>query len=197
MPARRADLGRQPLRAQELVYHERGLFRLVARARVEEELRAVTGDHHPASEMLPRLVVEVERSQAFAKREAMLLVVQLDLDAPVLVAHGADDRRDRATFGGSGSRLEIEASTGDEEGNHTGPADVASAVRVKHASIWRVLTSSCRSLRQQRHIVRTRWGFNGESVANATELARELRLSPRRAQTIWHDALQGCGESLS
>jgi hypothetical protein len=93
MPSGRASLGRQPLGAHQLPHHARGLVRFVFRARVEEHLRAVAGDDHPAPQSPPRLVVEIERSQPLAERVAVVLVVQLNLDTPVFPAHRADDRR--------------------------------------------------------------------------------------------------------
>lgn len=42
---------------------------------------------------------------------------------------------------------------------------------------------------RQRQIVSAQWGLNGAPAMSATELARELKLSPRRTQTIGQDAL--------
>src|SRR5262245_50465086 len=89
MPARRVDLGGEALVARQLLDDSRRLVRLVLCVRVEEQSRAVAGDDHLPPETLPRLVVEVERPQALAERIAVLLVVQLHLDAPVLVGHWA------------------------------------------------------------------------------------------------------------
>jgi RNA polymerase primary sigma factor len=42
---------------------------------------------------------------------------------------------------------------------------------------------------RERRIVEERWGVNGSRVAPVVDLARELHVSPRRAQTIGRDAL--------
>jgi RNA polymerase sigma factor (sigma-70 family) len=42
---------------------------------------------------------------------------------------------------------------------------------------------------RQRRIVRRQWGLAGGPPASATQVARELRVSPRRAQTLGQDAL--------
>jgi hypothetical protein len=89
MPARRANLRGEPLGPRQLLDDSGRLVRLVLRCRVEEQVRAIPGDDHLPSETLPRLVVEVERSQPFTQRIAVLLVVQLDFDAPILAGHEA------------------------------------------------------------------------------------------------------------
>jgi RNA polymerase sigma factor (sigma-70 family) len=43
---------------------------------------------------------------------------------------------------------------------------------------------------RQRQVVTAQWGLNGTPERSATELARELKLSPRRTQTIGRDALR-------
>jgi RNA polymerase primary sigma factor len=42
---------------------------------------------------------------------------------------------------------------------------------------------------RERRIVEERWGVNGSSGTAVVEVARELHVSPRRAQTIGRDAL--------
>src|SRR6266542_1243064 len=87
MPPCRANLGRQVVGAKELAHHAAGLVGLLLCAGVEKDLRAVTGHDHTAPEPLPRFVVAIERPQPLAEGVAVLLVVQLHLDAPVLVGH--------------------------------------------------------------------------------------------------------------
>ena len=61
-------------------------------ARVSDHLAACVACRALA-EALPRFVVEVARAKPLAERIAVLVVVQLDFDPPVLAAHGADHRR--------------------------------------------------------------------------------------------------------
>lgn len=49
---------------------------------------------------------------------------------------------------------------------------------------------------RQRQVVSAQWGLNGAPSTNATELARELKLSPRRTQTIGQDALHNLRRDL-
>jgi RNA polymerase sigma factor (sigma-70 family) len=49
---------------------------------------------------------------------------------------------------------------------------------------------------RQRQIVSAQWGLNGSSERSATELARELELSPRRTQTIGQDGLRALRDEL-
>lgn len=49
---------------------------------------------------------------------------------------------------------------------------------------------------RERSVVSAQWGLNGAPAASATELAHELKLSPRRTQTIGHDALLSLREQL-
>jgi len=49
---------------------------------------------------------------------------------------------------------------------------------------------------RERQVISARWGVNGAPERSATELARELKLSPRRTQTIGHDALDALREEL-
>ena len=56
---------------------------------IEEQLRPVASDHHDRAEPRLGLVVQVERAQPLADGVAALVVVELDLDAE-LVVH-ADD----------------------------------------------------------------------------------------------------------
>jgi RNA polymerase primary sigma factor len=49
---------------------------------------------------------------------------------------------------------------------------------------------------RQRAIVAAQWGLDGAEIANATTIARRLKLSPRRTQTIGHDALRSLRREL-
>ena len=87
MPARQHRVGAQALGGDQVARHALGLSRLLLGGRVEEQLRPVPGDDDPVAEALARLVVEVERAQPLAELQAMLLVVEVNLDSP-LVGHG-------------------------------------------------------------------------------------------------------------
>jgi RNA polymerase primary sigma factor len=49
---------------------------------------------------------------------------------------------------------------------------------------------------RQRQVISARWGVDDAPERSATELARELKLSPRRTQTIGYDALNALREEL-
>lgn len=51
------------------------------------ELRSLAAHDDTPADSLPRLVVEVERAQPFSQRVRVPLVVELDVDAPVLGRH--------------------------------------------------------------------------------------------------------------
>ena len=89
MPARYGDLRRQPVGLDETPYDALGFVSVRLRRGVEEELRPVASDHHHRAEPLPGLVVQVERAQPLAGGVAVLVVVELDLDAE-LVVHAED-----------------------------------------------------------------------------------------------------------
>jgi hypothetical protein len=50
-------------------------------------VRAVAGDDDPMPEPLARFVVEVMRAEALAEAEAVGLVVEVDLDTPLVLSH--------------------------------------------------------------------------------------------------------------
>jgi hypothetical protein len=66
---------------------------LLRRRGVEEDARAVAADDGAWTEPPAGVVVEVVRAKALAQAVAVLFVVEVDLDAPVLSAHGKDDMR--------------------------------------------------------------------------------------------------------
>src|SRR4051812_44943792 len=87
MPASDARLGLEPVRRRQLLRDALGLAGRLLAAREQEHPRAVARDDHALAEPLARLVVQVERAQPVAQRQAVALVLQLHLDSP-LVAHG-------------------------------------------------------------------------------------------------------------
>src|SRR5205823_6244379 len=90
MPAGHAEIGGQLLLCDKPSDH---LLRLADPSLVdgvEKELRSVAGDDDLASELFPRLVVEIERPQPLTQRVAVRFVVELYFDSEVLVRHGED-----------------------------------------------------------------------------------------------------------
>jgi DNA-directed RNA polymerase sigma subunit (sigma70/sigma32) len=63
----------------------------------------------------------------------------------------------------------------------------------QHELLERALT---RLPERQRRVVSAQWGLNGTPERSATDVARELHLSPRRTQTIARDALDALRDEL-
>ena len=87
MPAGDGDVCGQIVVGDELAGDELRLSRLGLATGVEEDARPVARDHDAAAEPLPGLVVERVRAKALADAEAVGLVVQVDLDAPLVFGH--------------------------------------------------------------------------------------------------------------
>ena len=79
-----ADVGGQPVGLDELAQHALGFARRRLGGRVDVQARTVARHDHAAAEPLARLVVEVVGTQALAERVAVALVVEVDLDAPLV-----------------------------------------------------------------------------------------------------------------
>ena len=95
MPAHQPDLADQLLVLHQVLDDVLGLLGALLVPGVDEDEAAVAGDDHAAAEQLARLVVELELVEPVAQRVAVLLLVERDLDAP-LVAAAALDRSSRS-----------------------------------------------------------------------------------------------------
>lgn len=89
MPTGYGDLSCQAVGGQEVADGALRFTCLRLGSRVEEQPRTVTGDRHPVSEPIACLVIEVVRAQAFAEAVSVLLIVELDLDPPLVFVHAA------------------------------------------------------------------------------------------------------------
>lgn len=67
---------------------------------------------------------------------------------------------------------------------------------IEHEQFDRLEHALAQLPERQRQVVSAHWGLNGAPATNATELARELRLSARRTQTIAQDALYSLRNEL-
>ena len=93
VPARDAHVGGQPVGLEQLAHDALGLARRRLGRGVDVEPRAVARHDRAAPEPLARLVVEVVRAQPLAERVAVLLVVEVDLDAPFLIGKRGHEGR--------------------------------------------------------------------------------------------------------
>ena len=62
-----------------------GGFDLLARARVEEDARAVAADDHPVGKGLAEVVLQLARVETIDQRARVLVLAGVDLQAPVVV----------------------------------------------------------------------------------------------------------------
>jgi hypothetical protein len=80
------DLGAEVVFVQELTDDALGLPRGRLVGGVDEQPRAVAGDQRPVAEARAGLLVEAKRAQPLAEAEAVVGLVEIDLDAPFLPA---------------------------------------------------------------------------------------------------------------
>jgi len=170
-------------------------FEAYARFRIRRAMRNALTDQARLIR-LPKQMVE--RRRAIARAEARLAAeasgqqptpAQLAADTGLSVAAVVDARSagfepislDRP-FRPDGSSLESVIADPD-----AGDPELA-AIEHEQAELLRAALESLPE--RQRRIVTLRWGIGGRPLTNA-EIAKELKLSPRRAQEIGSDALYG------
>jgi hypothetical protein len=84
MPSRHRDLGRKPLRLDQLANHRLGFEGEALVPRVEEQPWTVARDKNASAEPLSGLIVEAKRAQALAEGQSERVVMEVHLDSPFI-----------------------------------------------------------------------------------------------------------------